>query len=527
MLSEFEALERFCNSLSELWAITEFNPNEFEFSRPNCANTLVKDGALTLPKTGRPVRGSNEVEVRRSERILCTQEQVKKLVRRSYTTSVETFSSAELNTALLGVSNSLSQLTEVIDSCPWLSYVLFQPFGRKTYSFLEFEKAILSEKTSSGRALGYLHGLSEILAEGLVKFNFSPKKREEFNQWEKVCTFVCSELERYKKAENFSYEVRIFLNGPLIDFENWEKIATLYQSDRTLHIEISYASDELLLPLVEYETHPSIQSINTVLRYYIDLPIDGDETLYHDEYNLASQVAKCILLGFRLCRPKDDIGVLSLRIIKKTLLAPYICETYASHYHQDYARYTPRRFDFSSIPAEPLSHEEIHNLKLAIQLTLGIEKQDWRFQHAMNRFQNSFERYSLDDPEKILEYSIALESLYLGDTNEPKTELSYRIAIRAARILETDFEKRYEVFNIVKDLYNFRSKIAHGSDVYKIKNNKSNKKKDIDMRTRLNEIQLLGPEIVARSLLELLKLEKDRKERGISVSKFWREIELG
>lgn len=363
MLSEFEALERFCNSLSKLWAITEFNPNEFEFSHPYCANTLVKYGALTLPKTGRPVRGSNEVEVQRSERILCTQEQAKKLLRGSYTSSVKTFRSTELNTALLGVSNSLLQLTEVIDSCPWLGYVLFQTFGRKTYSFLEFKKTILSETTSDGRALGYLHGLSEILAEGLVKFNFSPKEREEFNQWEKVCTFVCSKLENYKKEENFSYEVRIFLNGPLIDFENWEKIATLSQSDRTLDIEISYASDELLLPLVEYETHPSTQSINTVLRYYIDLPIDEDETSYHAEYSLASQVAKCILLGFRLCRPKDDIGVLALRIIKKSLLAPYIYETYASHYHQDYAQYTPRRFYFSSISAEPLSHKEIHNLK--------------------------------------------------------------------------------------------------------------------------------------------------------------------
>jgi len=61
--------------------------------------------------------------------------------------------------------------------------------------------------------------------------------------------------------------------------------------------------------------------------------------------------------------------------------------------------------------------------------------------------------------EAFLLYAIALESIILVDN--PKTELSYRLRIRIAHLITEKPENRSEVVNIVKDLYDLRSKLVH------------------------------------------------------------------
>jgi hypothetical protein len=61
--------------------------------------------------------------------------------------------------------------------------------------------------------------------------------------------------------------------------------------------------------------------------------------------------------------------------------------------------------------------------------------------------------------ESFLLYAIALESIILADN--PDTELSYRLRIRIAHMLEEDFDSRQEIIKTVRDLYVLRSKLVH------------------------------------------------------------------
>ncbi len=61
--------------------------------------------------------------------------------------------------------------------------------------------------------------------------------------------------------------------------------------------------------------------------------------------------------------------------------------------------------------------------------------------------------------ESFLLYAIALESIILADNSH--TELSYRLRIRIAHLLEEDFDSRQEIIKTVRDLYDLRSKLVH------------------------------------------------------------------
>jgi hypothetical protein len=74
---------------------------------------------------------------------------------------------------------------------------------------------------------------------------------------------------------------------------------------------------------------------------------------------------------------------------------------------------------------------------------------------ALGRFNSS---YGEDHPDRLLDQMIALESLYLGDLQE----LSYKLALRAAFILERGKKGRIKVFKRLKQAYDARSKVVHG-----------------------------------------------------------------
>lgn len=106
-------------------------------------------------------------------------------------------------------------------------------------------------------------------------------------------------------------------------------------------------------------------------------------------------------------------------------------------------------------------------------------------QHTLYRFNSALVRSSIYD--KIVDLTIALESLIEGET-----ELAYRVALCSSILAEPDESKRPDLFNMIKRLYDARSKIVHGTSLsYK------KRKKVIDpvehnwdklLRTALNAI---------------------------------------
>ena len=89
---------------------------------------------------------------------------------------------------------------------------------------------------------------------------------------------------------------------------------------------------------------------------------------------------------------------------------------------------------------------------------------------ALRRFNLSFERQQPDD--QIIDLMIAAESLFLSDMGD-KGELSYRLALRAAKFVESSRYKPREVFDLMRVAYGIRSKLVHGGslNIIKLPNN--------------------------------------------------------
>jgi predicted transcriptional regulator YdeE len=102
-----------------------------------------------------------------------------------------------------------------------------------------------------------------------------------------------------------------------------------------------------------------------------------------------------------------------------------------------------------------ISYEDSKKLKSIFTELKYIDRNE--FEIASNRLSYGIERRSNED--KILDYIIGLESLYLPDGY---SELTFRLSLRIAFMLEKDGLERKKVFNIIKAIYESRSKITHG-----------------------------------------------------------------
>lgn len=76
---------------------------------------------------------------------------------------------------------------------------------------------------------------------------------------------------------------------------------------------------------------------------------------------------------------------------------------------------------------------------------------------AMSRFNLSYERDT--DEDRFIDLWIALEALF---SPSDKMELRYRIALRAAHLIEEPGDKREQVYRTLLSSYNLRSDVVHG-----------------------------------------------------------------
>lgn len=79
---------------------------------------------------------------------------------------------------------------------------------------------------------------------------------------------------------------------------------------------------------------------------------------------------------------------------------------------------------------------------------------------ALDRLSFATERRTIAD--RMLDDFIGLESLYLPDGNQ---ELTFRLSLRVALMLEDSPDKSENTFLFLKEMYDKRSKIAHGKNI--------------------------------------------------------------
>ena len=154
----------------------------------------------------------------------------------------------------------------------------------------------------------------------------------------------------------------------------------------------------------------------------------------------------------------DDV-VASLRILKKSsVYRGEEIKTENITFHPMSGTSIRKPFHRTVATGEKCTLEisEIGALKRIFKFVEGAN--NTRFIVAQRRLSSGNERPDIED--KLIDYMIGLEALYLPDGNQ---ELTFRLALRAALVLETDIEKKKDTFNFLKQAYNTRSSIVHGS----------------------------------------------------------------
>jgi hypothetical protein len=138
------------------------------------------------------------------------------------------------------------------------------------------------------------------------------------------------------------------------------------------------------------------------------------------------------------------------------------------------------------------------------------------FPVAIRRFRDSYERHEPDDPERLFDLAIALEALLLND-EETKEQLRFRLSLRAARFLEIGVKERMLVFETVRDLYDMRSKIAHGATISSVTRKEAEK---------LDALSTDAPRLTRRIIAKMLRGDGPTGLTGRHLTEWWRKIEL-
>ena len=107
---------------------------------------------------------------------------------------------------------------------------------------------------------------------------------------------------------------------------------------------------------------------------------------------------------------------------------------------------------------------------------------------SINRWIKSKTDQSLID--SIIDLTIALEAIYLGDTDR-QTELSYRLRLRTAWYLGKNIDERSNILNTVNKVYELRSKALHGA------------KESPDTTTK--DFKTSGQDLCLRSILKIIE----------------------
>lgn len=124
-------------------------------------------------------------------------------------------------------------------------------------------------------------------------------------------------------------------------------------------------------------------------------------------------------------------------------------------------------------PTQPLARcnyelaelEAVDLRNLWSDLTSGRLEQDGFLRMALRRFNMAFDRDQLED--RIVDLMIGAESLFLHDAR-PATdrgELRFRLAVRAAKFVDSPRYTRRQVFDLMRKAYSVRNQVVHGQSI--------------------------------------------------------------
>jgi hypothetical protein len=189
---------------------------------------------------------------------------------------------------------------------------------------------------------------------------------------------------------------------------------------------------------------------------------------------------------------------LCLGLVKPSPSAVVI-ETYLVPDNPGISSATTNRSRYTADWIEPVLYSDADGARAAEILALvsgSSEKLRTRLQVALRRFQTGMAKIPAVD--SAIDLGIILETIYLPDSN---AELTYRLRVRAAKLLGRDAGERRELMKRVGKVYDVRSTAVH-SGVLPSKSN-------IPGLASVEEVIRYGYKLAADSIIEVMKRKID------------------
>jgi hypothetical protein len=125
----------------------------------------------------------------------------------------------------------------------------------------------------------------------------------------------------------------------------------------------------------------------------------------------------------------------------------------------------------------------------------------------ISQYNYAFERKRL--AEKAIDFAICLELLFSGE-DIIKDSIRFKLSIRASRLLGKDFQEREDIAKQVKEFYDIRSSLVHGSK----------------SKTKTDESKLLNIEnIIRRSICKYINILNDKRENNFLHDDFIKHLD--
>lgn len=125
---------------------------------------------------------------------------------------------------------------------------------------------------------------------------------------------------------------------------------------------------------------------------------------------------------------------------------------------------------------------------------------------AFKRWSETAER--LVEEDKLIDYWIALESLFAADCNQ---EVKFRASLRIAVFLGETPDKRKEIYNYMRSSYDWRSAIVHGDF------RKPKKLKELNKKCTLSQATEITRSYLRESILRLLEANEELDPTAIEL----------
>lgn len=315
--------------------------------------------------------------------------------------------------------------------------------------------------------------------EILLKENSLPKfltrylvKNGEIGYNEEIFNQTYEEFEDYLQSDSIEYRGLAVLDG-------FDMVPEKLSLTSDLHIrELSEGERSRLRRFTHRSQSPGgfygIEKKYTVDKF-------GEERL-----ETAANAVNDVILALRLFDKKGDISYTGL---VTEPLSPFHIETNPQF------RGGLRQFYGSPYKLDEQEAEEFVAFWENIGEYLGEAPESYRI--AINKFSTSFKRRNEND--RLLDSVIALEAMYLKSSETQ--EMSYRLAQRGALLLSETKEESKGVQKILRDSYNQRSNLVHGSST----------EVDHDSVLELHEL-------TRKSLSKFLQLHADGEEHSSILS---------